>query len=49
MGLTQAQLDVARSAPENPPELEGVLDAKTGEQLVWRGRPLGDDSIDPDA
>ncbi len=36
-GLTQAQLEEACSAPDNPPDLEGVLDAETGEQLVWRG------------
>ena len=42
-GLTQAQLDEARSDPENPPKLEGVLDAETGEQLVWNGKPLDDD------
>ena len=48
-GLTQAQLDVARSDPGNPPYLEGVLDAETGEQLVWRGMPLDDDSAEPDA
>ena len=35
-GLTQAQLDEA-VAPDNPPKLKGVLDAETGEQLVWRG------------
>ena len=39
-GLTQAQLDSAIADPENPPKLEGVLDAETGEQLVWRGRAL---------
>ncbi len=48
MGLTQAQLDVARSDPDNPPDLEGVFDAETGEQLVWQGRPLDDNSADPD-
>ena len=48
-GLTQAQLDKARSDPNNPPHLEGVLDANTGEQLVWRGMPLDDDSAEPDA
>ena len=48
-GLTQAQLDEARSDPDNPPDLEGVLDAETGEQLVWQGKPLDDDSVDPDA
>ena len=42
-GLTQSQLDAARSDADNPPDLEGVLDAATGEQLVWRGRPLEDD------
>ena len=40
-GLTQVQLDVARADPDNPPKLEGVLDAETGELLVWRGKPLG--------
>ena len=39
-GLTQAQLDAARADPDNPPKLDGVLDAETGEQLVWRGRPV---------
>ena len=36
-GLTQAQLEEACSAPDNPPDLKGVLDVETGEQLVWRG------------
>ncbi len=35
--LTQAQLDQAVAAPDNPPILDGVIDAETGEQLVWRG------------
>ena len=39
-GLTQAQLDVARADPGNPPKLDGVRDAETGEHLVWHGRPL---------
>ena len=39
-GLTQAQLDEACGDPDNPPDLAGVLDAETGEQLVWRGRPI---------
>ena len=39
-GLTQAQLDVARADPRMPPKLDGILDAETGEPLVWRGRPL---------
>ncbi len=36
-GLTQAQLDQARADPDNPPKLDGVEDAVTGKQLVWRG------------
>ena len=36
--LTQAQLDLAIADPHNPPILDGVIDAETGEQLVWRGR-----------
>ena len=39
-GLTQAQLDQAWADPDNPPKLLCVLDAETGEQLVWRGKPL---------
>ena len=39
-GLTQAQLDAARADPDNPPELDGVLDAETGRPLVWRGGPV---------
>ena len=41
-GLTQAQLDDARADPDNPPELTGVLDAGSGEPLVWRGKLLND-------
>ena len=37
LDLTQAQLDEAVADPDNPPKLEGVLNAETGEQLVWRG------------
>lgn len=36
-GLTQAQLDTAVADPESPPVLIQVLDAETGEPLVWRG------------
>ena len=36
-GLTQRQLDEASAHPDRPPRLEGVLDAETSEQLVWRG------------
>ena len=39
LGLTQAQLDVARADLDNPPKLDGVLDAETGEPLVWHGEP----------
>ena len=35
-GLTQAQLDQAVADPDNPPILDGVLDAN-GNQLLWRG------------
>ena len=38
-GLTQTQLDDASADPDNPPKLDGVLDAETGEPLVWRGKP----------
>ena len=38
VGLTQKQLDQATADPENPPRLDGALDAETGEQLLWRGR-----------
>ena len=37
-GLTQAQLDDAWADPNNPPELAGVLDAGSGEPLVWPGK-----------
>ena len=37
-GLTQAQIDAAWADPCNLPMLAGVLDSKTGLQLVWRGR-----------
>ena len=40
VGLTQRELDRAVADPDNPPKLEGVLDAETGEELVWRGREL---------
>ena len=39
-GLTQAQMDRARADPNNPPKLDGVLDAETGKPLVWYGQPL---------
>ena len=37
-GLTQEQIDDVEAEPDNPPKLEGVLDAKTGKPLVWRGK-----------
>ena len=36
-GLTQEQLNEAVADLDNPPKLEGVVDANTGEPLVWRG------------
>ena len=36
-GLTQEQIDEAVADSDNPPTLEGVIDANTGEPLVWRG------------
>ena len=42
-GLTQAQLDKAVANPDVPPKLDGVMDAKTNQQLFWRGAPLKDD------
>ena len=46
-GLMQGQLDQARSDPNNPPDLAGVLDPETGEQLVWRGKPLEEEGEEP--
>ena len=40
--LTQAQLDSARADPSHPPLMDGVVDADSGEPLVWQGRPLRD-------
>ena len=42
IGLTQTELDQARADSDNPPKLDGVLDAITGTQLEWRGKPLDD-------
>ena len=36
--VTQRQLDRACADPDNPPKLEGVMDADMGKPLVWRGR-----------
>ena len=38
--LTQRQLDDARADPVRPPRLDGVRDADSGKQLVWRVRTL---------
>ena len=40
--LSQAQLDKAVSEPNLPPRLNGLLDHKTGEPLIWRGQSIGD-------
>ena len=42
-GLTQTQLNRACADPDNPPKLDGVVDAVTGEPLVWRGGPCKDE------
>ena len=39
-GLTQEQIDQAQADSDNPPNLTDVVDAKTGDPLVWRGRVL---------
>ena len=39
-GLTQVQLDQAHADSDCPPVLDGLVDAQTGEPLVWRGKPL---------
>ena len=36
-GLTQNQLAQACADPHSPPVLNGVVDAETGEPLIWRG------------
>ena len=38
-GLTQGQLNLACADPDNPPNLHGARDAKTGKPLEWRGKP----------
>ena len=43
-GLTQSQLDTARADPKKPPKLDGVLDAVTGKQLVWRDKAPGENT-----
>ena len=41
-GLTQESLDWACADPDNEPNLQGVLDAKSCCQLKWRHRPCDD-------
>ena len=41
-GLTNHQLHFALADPDNPPKLGGVLDAETGNLLVWRSGPCKD-------
>ena len=41
-GITQPQLDEARSERNKPPILNGLLDSKTLQPLIWRGRTLED-------
>ena len=36
IGLTQGQLDQTIVTPGNHPDLKGVVDARTGEALIWR-------------
>ena len=43
-GLTQQQLDEASRGPEAGPKLAGVLDAATGQPLVWREKPIADEA-----
>ena len=38
-GLTQAQLDVASASRGNAPDLRGLVDPRTAQQLVWPERP----------
>ena len=39
-GLTQSNLDMAKADTDNPPKLDDVLDANTGEPLVWPGETI---------
>ena len=38
--MTQAQLDSACADSNRPPHLAGVLDAETGDPLVWHRKPI---------
>lgn len=41
-GLTQTQLDQAWADPDDPPELNGIIDDVTQNRLVWHGKSCGD-------
>ena len=43
-GIRQSDLDFCKADPDNLPDLTGVVDADTGEPLVWTGEPLDDKS-----
>lgn len=38
-GLTQEQIDLAKADENNPPIIEGLLDAEAGQRLRWSPRP----------
>ena len=42
IGLTQSQLDQTIPTISKVPFLDGVMDAQTGEPLIWRGKSRGD-------
>ena len=42
-GLSQRALDKACADPSNEPKLEGVIDARTGNLIVWQGSPCEDE------
>ena len=44
-GLTQEQINRAKADPDNPPNLEGVIDAGAGEPLVWAGKATSSKQI----
>ena len=39
-GIKQSDLDSCQADADNLPDLTGVVDAETGEPLVWSGKPL---------
>ena len=44
VGLTQGMIDEACADAATPPKLDAVLDARTGDQLVWHESPCSSDS-----